>query len=51
MAMVSGWDKSPGPDNDYTGPAPTKRDILRTVILIGLIVVGFTAIIMLSRQS
>lgn len=32
--MVSGWDKSPGPDNDYASSAPTKRQTLRFLALV-----------------
>jgi hypothetical protein len=36
--MVGGWDKSPGPDNDYTGQPWTRAHFrLLSVILIVLI--------------
>jgi hypothetical protein len=34
--MVSGWDKSPGPDNDYASATPTKRLSLRFIALVAI---------------
>ncbi len=38
--MVSGWDKSPGQNNDYTSKPLTIRDILRIALLVLLVISG-----------
>lgn len=45
--MVSGWDKSPGPDNDYVSSAPTKRQTLQFLALVLALVGGVALLIML----
>ena len=37
--MVSGWDKSPGPDNDYTGRPVTRKEVI-TLALVFLVISG-----------
>lgn len=44
--MVSGWDKSPGPDNNYASVGPTKSQTLRFVALVLTLVGGVTLLIM-----
>lgn len=34
--MVSGWDKHPGPDNDYASPQWSKREAVIWICLIAL---------------
>lgn len=31
--MVSGWDKSPGPDNDYTVGVLKASDVMKALVL------------------
>ncbi len=42
--MVSGWDKSPGPDNDYASVGPTRIQTLRFIALV-LVLVGGAALL------
>lgn len=35
--MVSGWDKSPGPENDYT-PRPSRRVMVGVVVLVAALI-------------
>ena len=43
--MVGGWDKSPGPDNDYASAGPTRSQALRFVVLVAII--GAVAILIM----
>lgn len=38
--MVSGWDKNPGTDNDYTGDKFSLLELMKSMVLPLLIVVG-----------
>ncbi len=49
--MVSGWDKSPGPDNDYAIAGPTKRQTLRFIAVILALVVGVALLIILWNPA
>jgi hypothetical protein len=44
--MVSGWDKSPGPDNDYASVGPTGIQTLRFIALALALVGGAALLIM-----
>jgi len=43
--MVSGWDKSPGPENDYASAGPAKLRSLRFIALVAI--VGAVAILVM----
>ena len=43
--MVSGWDKSPGPDNEYASAGPTRIQALRLIVLVAI--VGAVAILIM----
>lgn len=44
--MVSGWDKSPGPDNDYASVGPTGVQSLLFIALVLVLVGGAALLIM-----
>lgn len=48
--MVSGWDKSPGPDNDYASSAPTKHQTLRFFAMV-LALVGGVAMLIITLNT
>lgn len=45
--MVSGWDKSPGQDNDYASVGPTGIQTLRFIAL-ALVLVGGAALLIMQ---
>lgn len=38
--MVSGWDKSPEPNNDYAGPPVTRKEVIVSVVTVLIIAAG-----------
>lgn len=47
--MVSGWDKSPGPDNHYTSGPVTRKEVI-VMMLISLVVSGFFGYVFYPRS-